>query len=291
MKDKLIKGISEDKYIRFYAVDSVATVQKALDIHKLSAANSILTGKLILSGLMMSFDLKNKNDLLSIKLDCSGPTKGIITTVKNTGEIKCYINNPSAEFSKDTKSFKDFLQDGTISVIKDLGLKEPYIGSVEIITGEIGDEMTHYYLKSEQIHTAVSVGIRFNEEGKVRQAGGFIVQLLPFAPEEDISQLEKNLNSLPNITDLLDMGHRIEDIVEKFVLKNIPSKIYEKIEPKYSCDCSHDRFLAGISLLSEKELNEIIEDNEDIEVVCRFCNKKYIYSPDEIIKIKKAKKH
>lgn len=291
MADKLIKGISEDKYIRFYAVDAIKTVKEAIKIHKLSVANSILTGKLLLAGLMMSFDLKNKQDLLSIKLDCSGPTKGIITTVKNNGEIKCYINNPAAEFSKETKSFKEFLQDGTISVIKDLGLKEPYIGTIELISGGIGDEMTHYYLKSEQIHTAVSVGIMFNKDGSVKQAGGFVVQLLPFAPEESISKLEENLNFLPNITDLLDMGHSIEEVIEKFVLKDIPSKIYETIEPKYFCDCSYERFLKGISLLSESELNEIIKDKEDIEVVCRFCNKKYTYNPETILKIKQSKKH
>ncbi len=290
MKDKLIKGISNDKYIRFYAVDAIQTIQEAINIHKLSAANSILTGKLLLAGLMMSFDLKNKSDVLSIKLDCSGPTKGIITTVKKNGKIKCYINNPAAEFSKDTKSFKEFLKDGTISVIKDLGLKEPYIGTIELISGEIGDEMTHYYLKSEQIHTAVSVGVRFNEDGSVKQAAGFIVQLLPFAPEESILKLEKNLGILPNITDLLDMGKSIEEIIEKFVLRDIPSKIYENVVPEYFCDCSYERFLKGISLLSEKELSEIIEDGENIEVVCQFCNKKYNYSPEEVLRIKQKKK-
>ncbi|MDO9578176.1 MAG: Hsp33 family molecular chaperone HslO [Candidatus Cloacimonadales bacterium] len=289
MKDKIIRGITKNKGIRFFAVNSTETVRKAVLLHNLSITNSVLLGRLLSGALMLGMELKSEQDVLTIKIDGDGPVGKALVTVNRQGEVKGYVNNPQLELALDaeTKSIDvaRAVGKGTLTIIKDLGLKNPYMGQVELQTGTIAKDLTYYFVASEQIPSSVGLGVLIEPDGSVRQAGGFIVQLMPETPDEVISQLEENLAKFPNLTDVMDMGFSIEKIMTDFILKGFQPEFLEEMEAKYKCNCSYKKFEKGLKLLSKQELREAIEKNETLTVHCHFCNKDYNYGKDRIVKI------
>lgn len=289
LKDKILRGITKNKYIRFFAVNSTLTVIKAVEVHKLSITNSVLLGRLISGALMLGIDLKSEKDSLTIKINGDGPVGKALITVKKTGFVKGYINNPQMELPLNQKTntidVAAAVGNGTLTIIKDLNMKNPYMGQVELKYGTIAKDLTYYFASSEQIASSIGLGVLVEPEGKIKQAGGFMVQLLPETPDEVISQLEDNLAKFPNLTDVMDMGFSIEKIISDFILKGFDPVFLEEVEAEYKCDCSFEKFEKGLKLLTKQELREAIEKNEELTVHCHFCNKEYKYGKDKIQKI------
>jgi molecular chaperone Hsp33 len=238
---------------------------------------------------MMGIDLKSEQDALTIKIDGNGPVGKALVTSNKKGEVKGYVNNPQLELAlqENTKEINvaGAIGTGTLTIIKDLGMKNPYMGQVELKYGTIAKDLTYYFVASEQVPSSVGLGVLIEPDGNVRQAGGFIVQLMPETPEEVISQLEDNLAKFPNLTDMMDMGFSIEKIITEFILKGFHPTFLEDTKAEYKCNCSSGKFEKGLKLLSKEELQEAIEKNETLNVHCHFCNKDYKYGKDRIEQI------
>jgi molecular chaperone Hsp33 len=287
--DRIIRGITKDKSIRFFAIDATETVQNAVTIHNLSMTNSVVMGRMICATLMMAADLKSDKNVITLKIDGDGPAGTAIVTARKDGNVKCYTNNPEIEIplNVDTKTFdiKNAIGNGTLTIIKDLGMKSPYIGQIELVYSTIAKDLTYYFAKSEQIPSSVGLGVLVIPDGNVKKAGGFIIQLLPGATEDIILKIEDNLAKFPNLTDMMDMGHSIEDLLTKFILKDLAAEIKQTSSVKYQCDCSIEKFEEGIKLLSKKELQEAIDTNETLTIHCHFCNTDYDFDKQKIEKI------
>ena len=287
--DRIIRGITKDKSIRFFAIDATETVQEAVKIHHLSMTNSVIMGRMISATLMMAADLKSDKNVITLKINGDGPTGNAIVTARKNGNVKCYTKHPEVEvpLSEHTKTFdiKNAIGNGTLTIIKDLGMKSPYIGQIELKYGTIAKDLTFYFAKSEQIPSSVGLGVLVMPDGAIKQAGGFIIQVLPETKEEVISKIEENLAKFPNLTDMMDMGHSIEDIISKFILKGLEPKVKETAPIKYKCDCSLEKFEDGIKLLSKNELQEAIDTNETLIIHCHFCNTDYNFDKKKIEKI------
>jgi molecular chaperone Hsp33 len=276
MHDRLLRGSARD--LRFFAVDSTTAVRDAYAAHHPSWAAGIVLGRLITATAMMGYILKNPDDAVTISLSVDGPIGGGAATAHNDGSVKAWIHHPQAGEDSVPKS----LGKGTLTVVRDSGLRRPYQGEVELVRGDIATDLAHYFMLSEQKPTAVGLGVVPNEHGSVRKAGGFLIQLLPDAAEEVIASLEDNLAHFPQLTDMLDIGYSIEQIVMEMILKGLEPKITDSAVCRYRCDCSRDRFRKGISLLGRDELAELVTRGESVVAECHFCNRTYSYSPREI---------
>mgnify|MGYP006295810037 CR=1 FL=1 len=289
MNDFIIRGMAANNNIRFFGAETTNLVNNAIKIHNLSITNSVLLGKLMTAAAMMSSELKYEKDALTIKIDGDGPVKTTIATSNNKGHIKGYVSNPQAELEINKKNKKintmDAIGNGVLTIIKDIGLKKPYNGQVKMMTGEIAKDLTYYFAQSEQIPTSVALGVLIEPDGRVRKAGGLIVQMMPEAEASIIDRLENNLKKLPNVSDLLDMGYSINKILSDIVLKGFDSKTNQVNSIQYKCSCSRNKFKNALKLLKKEELNDMIDKNEPIEMVCHFCNTKYLFKVEELKEI------
>ncbi len=284
MKDYLIRGITKDKCIRFFAISANQVVSEAMKIHHLSYTNSILLGRTLIAGLLMSNDLKNEDDLLTIRFIGDGPAGHFLVTCNGKNSIKGYSENPGFESEKGFNA-SAAVGSGVINVIKSIGDLKPYIGQTNIISGEIAEDIAYYFMQSEQIPTAIQLGVLLNDDASVRQAGGFLVQLMPDTPEHLIERLENNIKAFPNFSDMLDLNYSLESLIEKFILKGFGIDITETNEVRYECNCNKDRFEKGLALLGKEELQIMIDDNESISAECHFCNKTYQFDLIDLKKI------
>lgn len=286
MKDRAIRGIAADKQIRFFAVNSTQTVQTALQSHFLSVTSTIFLGRMLSAGIMLGMDLKDENSSITLKVDSDGPLAGATVVSKRNGTIKGYVKEPSVELQAESTiyglSIAKAVGNGTMTITKDLKVKQPFSGQVELISGEIADDLAYYFVQSEQLPSAVGLGLLVNPDASVKNSGGFIVQLMPFATEEVISKLEDNVNKMPNISDLLDMGKDIEAVVRDFVLKGFDFAVTDQLEPSFSCECSKEKFRDGVKLLGSQEIEEALESEGKLEANCHFCNKTYTYDESDL---------
>lgn len=286
MKDRAIRGIAANKQIRFFAVDSTQTVRQALQAHCLSVTATILLGRMISAGIMLAMDMKDDLSSVTLKIDSDGPLKGATVVSKNKGKVKGFVKQPQVEVEAESSLYGlkigKAVGAGTLTLIKDLNVKQPFSGQTNLISGEIADDLAYYFVQSEQIPSAVGLGLLVNPDASVKSSGGFIVQLMPFAEEEVIAKLEENVNSMPNISDLLDMSKDIESIVRDFVLKGFDYKVTDQLEPEFFCDCSKDKFFQGVKLLGAEEISEALAQEGKLEANCHFCNKTYIYDEDDL---------
>lgn len=282
--DYMIRAVAADNAIRAYAVTSRDMVETARDAHNTSPVMTAALGRLLSAGAMMGSMLKGEKDLLTLQIQCSGPAKGLTVTADSYGNVKGFAMNPVVDLPPNAQGHLNVggaLDLGILSVIKDLGLKEPYVGQCELQTGEIAEDLTYYFAVSEQVPSAVGLGVLMNQDNTVKQAGGFIIQLMPDAKDEVIESLEKRIQEIDSVTMMLDRGLSPEKILEE-ILGDFGMTVYEQEPVAFSCDCSKERVKRALATISKKDLDSIINDGESIEVKCQFCNKAYTFEIDEL---------
>lgn len=289
----LKRAISKDASAVSMVLDATDIVNKIESIHKTSAVVTAALGRLSIAASMMGYGLKGKNDPVTVKIDGGGPAGMLIAVADEMGNVKCYVQNPVVEIPLNSIGKLDVSgavgTNGTLTVSKDLGLKEPYCGMVPIISGEIGEDIANYFVSSEQVPTVCGLGVLVNPDLSVKCAGGFLVQLLPFADENCISVIEKNISEIKSVTELFMSGKSAEEIALD-LLEGLEPNILDSNEPVYKCDCSLERTQRILSGLNSKELESMAREQEITEVCCNFCNKIYSFSSKEILDIKNLKK-
>ncbi len=283
--DYMIRATAANAQIRAFAVTSKELVEYARAAHDLSPVATAALGRAMSAALMMADMLKGPQDLLTVKIDGDGPIGGILVTADNLGGVKGYVQNPAVNIPNNAAGHLNVggaVGRGTLTVIRDMGMKDPYVGQTAIQTGEIAEDITYYYAVSEQIPSSVGLGVLVNtREKKVLQAGGFIVQLMPFAEEETISALEKNLQGIDPVTNMLSAGDTPEQMLEK-VLAGLDPVITERNPVCFRCNCGKERYERALVLLGREEVQKMVDDGEPVEIECQFCGKKYSFSPGEL---------
>ena len=283
--DYMIRATAANAQIRAFAVTSRELVEYPRQAHDLSPIASAALGRTMSAALMMADMLKGPQDLLTIKIDADGPIGGILVTADNHGGVKGYVGNPNVDLPSVRPGHLNVggaVGHGTLTVIRDLGLKDPYVGQTAIQTGEIAEDITYYFAVSEQIPSSVGLGVLVNrQEKKILQAGGFIVQLMPFAEEETISKLENNLKGIDSVTKMLSAGDTPEQMLEK-VLAGLDPVVTQKDSVRFYCNCGREKYERALVLLGREEVQKIVDDGEPVEIKCQFCGKKYRFSQEEL---------
>ena len=287
MNDYIIRATAANDQIRAFAAVTTEMVETAREHHNTSPVATAALGRLLTAGAMMGSMMKGEKDVLTLQIKAGGPLQGITVTADSQGNIKGYVGNPDVCIPANSKGKLDVagaVGPGFLTVIKDMGLKEPYSGQVMLQTCEIAEDMTYYFATSEQVPSAVGLGVLMNKNNTVRQAGGFIVQLMPFAEEEVISRLEQNVQKINSVTNLLEEGHTPESLLEK-VLEGFDMQINEKMDTRFHCNCSKERVAKALISIGRKELNEMIQEGKPIEMNCHFCNTNYNFTVEELKEI------
>ncbi|MDD6038177.1 MAG: Hsp33 family molecular chaperone HslO [bacterium] len=284
MNDYMVRATAADGAIRAFAVTSKYLVEEARKNHDTSPVMTAALGRLLSAGTMMGAMMKGEDDLLTLQIQGDGPGRGLVVTADSKGNVKGYplvanVDLPSTEQGK--LDVGGAMGQGTLQVIKDLGLKDPYVGQVQLQTGEIAEDLTYYFAASEQVPSVVGLGVLVDRDGSVLQAGGFIVQLMPFTPDEVIDKLEGSLVTLEPVTKMLERGFTPEVILEE-VLTFFDVEVTDKMPVQFSCNCSKERVSKALISVGKKGLQEMIADNEPITVKCHFCNKDYTFEIDEL---------
>ena len=284
MSDYIIRATAADNQIRAFAATTKELVEYARAVHNTSPVATAALGRLLTAGTMMGSMMKGEKDLLTLQIKCSGPIEGLTVTADSSANVKGYVYNPNVMLPPNSKGKLDVgraLDMGVMSIIKDMGLKEPYVGQTHLVSGEIAEDLTYYFATSEQVPSSVALGVLMNKDNTVRQAGGFIIQLMPFTEERVISRLEEKLGEITGITSLLDADMTPEMILEH-VLGEFGLEIMDKIPTKYECNCTKERVEKAIVSIGKKDIQEMIDDNKPIEVNCHFCNTNYVFEIDEL---------
>lgn len=289
MSDYLVRATAADLHIRAFAVRSTDLVQKAYEIHQTSPVCTAALGRLLSAGAMMGSMMKGDTDVETIQIRSDGPIKGMTVTADNAGNVKGFINNPQVDIPlKDEQIGKldvgTAVGRGIMSVIMDLGLKEPYTGQCALQTGEIGDDLAYYFTASQQTPSAVGLGVMIDKDCSVKEAGGFIIQLMPDCPDESITKLEKRLSAVHSVTHLMEQGMTPEEMLQE-LLSDQNLEITDTMPVQYFCNCSRDRVMRSLAAISNADLQEMIDDNKPVEMQCYFCHSKYTFTPDELKKI------
>lgn len=285
----MIRATAAGGYIRAFAVTSKEMVEYARAAHNTSPVATAALGRLLTGGVMMGAMMKGDKDLLTLQVKGEGPIGGITVTADAKGHAKGYVNHPGVMLPANERGKLDVggaVGPGTLQVIKDLGMKEPYVGSCELQTSEIAEDLTYYFAISEQVPSAVALGVLMEKDNTVRQAGGFIIQLMPFVSDEIVDRLELKLAAVDSITHMLDEGWTPEEILGA-LLGEFGLEINEKSEISYHCDCSKERIEKALISIGKKDIKEMINDGEPIEVNCHFCGKSYTFSVDDLKEILK----
>ena len=287
MNDYIIRATAANDQIRAFAAVTTEMVETAREHHNTSPVATAALGRLLTAGAMMGSMMKGEKDVLTLQIKAGGPLQGITVTADSQGNVKGYVGNPDVCIPANSKGKLDVagaVGPGFLNVIKDMGLKEPYSGQVMLQTCEIAEDLTYYFATSEQVPSAVGLGVLMNKNNTVRQAGGFIVQLMPFAEEEVISRLEQNVQKINSVTSLLEEGHTPESLLEQ-VLDGFDIEINDTIPTEFYCNCSKSRVERALISIGRKELNELIQEGKEVELNCHFCNKNYIFSVEELKEI------
>lgn len=292
--DYMIRAIDKKQTFRLFMVKSTETVEEARKRHNTTPTASAALGRTLTAGLMMGYMMKNENDKLTININGSGPIGTIMTVSDNGGHIKGYVDNPDVDLPLKANGKLDVGgavgTNGKVTVMMDLGLREPYVGSTDIVTGEIGEDIAMYYWLSEQQNSAVALGVLVDVDYSIKSAGGFIVQTLPFIEEEDLAKIENVLNSLKSVSDYFDNDDDVEEIAKK-LFADCDIEITDKIPVEFICDCSEERMEQALMTIGRDELKCLIEEDEKIETVCHFCNEKYMFEGDKLKNILKFIEH
>ena len=287
MNDYIIRATAANDQIRAFAAVTTNMVETAREHHNTSPVATAALGRLLTAGAMMGAMMKGEKDVLTLQIKAGGPLQGITVTADSQGNVKGYVGNPDVRIPANSKGKLDVagaVGPGFLTVIKDMGLKEPYSGQVMLQTCEIAEDLTYYFATSEQVPSAVGLGVLMNKNNTVRQAGGFIVQLMPFAEESVISRLEENVQKISSVTSLLEEGHTPESLLEK-VLEGFDVQINDKMDTRFHCNCTRERVEKALISIGRKELNEMIQEGKPIEMNCHFCNSNYTFTVEELKEI------
>ena len=284
---KLVRCISSDGTLTVMAADTTDIVNTAQEIHKTSAVVSAALGRLLTAACLMGSALKGKDDSVTLRINGGGPAGTILAVSDSSGNVRGYAVNPVVEIPLNDKGKLDVAgavgTDGALTVIKDLGLKDPYVGQIPIASGEIAEDITSYFAVSEQIPTVCALGVLVNPDLTIRRAGGFIIQLLPTADDSVIDLVEKCIEGIEPVTKMLDSKMTPEEICRR-VLADFELEVLDEAQPEYRCNCSRDRVSKALISMGREELSDIMKD-ERTEVCCQFCDKKYVFTPADIAKL------
>lgn len=286
--DYMIRAMDKKKTFRIFMARTTVTVEDARKYHNTTPTASAALGRTLTAGLMMGYMMKNDEDKITVSINGGGPIGNILITADNKGNIKGYVDNPNVDVDVKENGKLDVGKavgiDGKVTVIKDLGMKEPYIGSTDIVTGEIAEDITMYYWLSEQQNSAVALGVLVDRDYSIKSSGGFIVQTLPFIEDEDLTLIENKLSSIKSVSEYFDNDRDVEDIAKE-IFNEFDIEIMGKIPVGFNCDCSYDRMEKALVSLGKEELKKIIEEDEKVETVCHFCNKKYLFEGEKLKKL------
>ena len=284
MSDYIVRATAGNGSIRAFAATTRDLVQHAREIHHTSPVASAALGRMLTAAAMMGSMLKGDDELITLQIKGDGPIGGLTVTADRNGHVKGYANVPDVILPANAQGKLDVggaVGAGVLSVIRDMGLKDPYVGQTDLQTGEIAEDLTYYFAVSEQVPSVVGLGVLMNRDNTVRQAGGFIVQLMPFAEEETISKLEENIKNLASVTTMLDAGKTPEEMLG-VLLEGMDLEVTDTLPVGFSCNCSKDRVRKALISIGREELQSMIDDGKEIEVNCHFCNKNYNFTVDEL---------
>ena len=287
MADYMVRATAANAQIRAFAITSRDTVEYARSAHDLSPVVTAALGRLMMGGVMMGSMLKGEDDLLTLKINGAGPVHGLTVTADSKGNVKGYADHPQAMMPPSSVGKLDVggvIGLGVLTVIKDMGMKEPYSSTIELKTGEIADDLTYYFAASEQVPSSVGLGVLMEKNNTVKQAGGFIIQLMPFTEDEVIDRLEQKLSGLKPVTTMLEEGNSPEEIL-KLILGDMGLEITDTMPVQFHCNCSKPLVEKVLISLGKKELQSLIDEGKDVELNCHFCNTNYTFSVEEMKKI------
>lgn len=286
--DHIIRATADKEHIRAFAATTKDMTENARIAHNTSPVVTAALGRLLTAGAMMGIMMKGDDDVMTLQIKGEGAMQGLTVTADSKGSVKGYPIEPLVLLPPRESDHKldvgAAIGRGTLRVIKDLGLKEPYIGEVDLVTGEIAEDLTYYFAQSEQIPSTVGLGVLMNKDNTVRAAGGFIVQLMPDVSDAVIDRLEANLKGISSVTELLDQGKTPEEILCK-LLDGLDMTVLDKVPTAFRCDCSPEKIERALIATGKGELRQMIDEGKEIEMVCSFCRKKYIVSVEELRKL------
>ncbi len=284
-KDYMVRATAGNAQIRAFAATTKDLAEYGRSAHGLSPIAAAALGRLMTGCVMMGAMMDNDGDLITVRMEGEGPLRSVLATADTKGNVKGYVNNPYVIMEPNASGHLNVggaIGEGTLTVIKDMGLKEPFVGQVPLYTGEVAEDLTYYFTKSEQTPSSVGLGVLVERESlSVIAAGGFIVQLMPFADEETITHIEENLKKFTSVTDILKAGKSPEDLL-KIVLEGFDIEFTQKLDLNFYCNCDKDRVERALMLIGKRDLQEMIDDGKEVELCCQFCNRKYVFSVDEL---------
>lgn len=289
MGDYIVRATAANNQIRAFAATTRDLVEAARAAHNTSPVATAALGRLLTGGAMMGVMMKGEKDLLTLQIKAGGPLEGITVTADSKGNVKGYVGNPNVVIHANDKGKLDVagaVGVGFMNVIKDMGLKEPYVGQTVLQTSEIAEDLTYYFATSEQVPSSVGLGVLMEKDNTVKQAGGFILQLMPFTDEAVISRLEENLKKITSVTALLEEGYTPQMLLEK-LLEGFDMEINDTIPTQFYCNCSKERVERALISIGRKDIQEMIDEGKEIEMNCHFCNKNYTFTVEELKKILK----
>lgn len=292
MSDYIVRATAADSQIRAFAATTREMVEFARGAHNTSPVATAALGRLLTAGAMMGTMMKGEKDVLTLQIKGSGPIGGITVTADSLGRAKGYVNNPNVLLPANEKGKLDVagaVGPGMLSVIKDMGLKEPYVGQTVLQTSEIAEDLTYYFATSEQVPSSVGLGVLMSHENTVKQAGGFIIQLMPFTDDKVIDALEKKLAEITSVTSILDAGMTPEQILDH-ILGEFGLEINDTVPTQFYCNCSKERVEKALVSIGRKELKDLIEEGRPVTLNCHFCNTDYTFSVDDLKRILKQSK-
>lgn len=285
MNDYIARAITSDGAIRIFAARTTELVNEAARIHGCSATAAAALGRTLTGAAILGAMLKDEGGSVTLQLSGGGPLGRVVAISDSTAGVRGYCDNPTADLPLNSKGKLDvggaIGTNGYLGIVRDYGLKEPYVGQIPLVTGEVGDDLTSYFANSEQVPSAVGLGVLVDRDLSVKAAGGFIVQLMPGATDAHIEALEKALSNIPSVSHLIDQGNTPEEIIEK-LLPDATVFFYENIETNYFCNCSRERMAKALVSIGEKDLTDLIETDGHAELVCHFCNTAYEFEKDEL---------